>query len=62
MDLTNDELAYTTYFRELRAYKNLENVGEMVHPDSEFAEDVETLREFFRNYFNRKVSDEAKLK
>lgn len=62
MDLTNDELAYTTYFREINAYRRLENVDEMLHPDSQFADDVQTLREFFRMYFNRKVSDEAKLK
>lgn len=62
MDLTNDELAYTTYFREIKAYKNLANTGEMIRPDSEFAEDVETLRQYFRMSFNRKVSDEAQLK
>ena len=62
MDLDNDELAYTTYFREIRAYNNLANINEMVHPDSEFAENVEILREFFKNYFNRKVSKKARLK
>lgn len=62
MDLDNDELAYTTFFRELRAYNNLANINEMVHPDSEFAENVEILREFFKNYFNRKVSKKGRLK
>lgn len=62
MDLTDDEIAYTRHFRELKAYKNLANIGEMMHPDSEFAEDVETLREYFRLSFNRKVSKDAQLK
>lgn len=62
MDCENDEVAYTAYFREIQAYKNLANIDDMVHPDSEFAEDVETLREFFRRTFNQKVSKEAQLK
>lgn len=62
MDLDNDELAYTTYFREIRAYNNLANINEMVHPDSEFAENVEILRKYFRDNFNRKVSKEGRLK
>ena len=60
-DCDDDEVMYTRYNRELRAYKNLANVSEMVHPDSEFAEDVEILRNFFKTKFNLRVSKEAKL-
>ena len=61
-DCDDDEVVYTKYIRELKAYNNLANIDEMVHPDSEFAEDVEVLRKFFKTKFNLEVSKEAKLK
>ena len=57
MDCDNDELMYTLYDKEIRAYNGLANINEMVHPDSEFADNVEILRQFFKEFFNQRIEN-----
>lgn len=60
MDLDNDEVAYTRYFREIRAYKELGNINLQINSDT--IENIEILRNYFKENFNKKVSKNGVLK